>query len=332
MTLKRFILSISCLSIVSLIAAKADVEGFRLVQQGGTSKVNPLHNQIRRVMKWSNGGYLVADPMGGTPIFYSLDREGTWKSTAEFKNPEPTRLYVSSWDRFGDGTIVFSGQSETAPRVESPFLAWTSPDGKVQKLVHTDNYFARHLTVAPDDTIWTLGYEMVNLDPKDPATNQEAHVLRHFDRKGNLLGSAFPQSRFNRYQRSALELGQLVAAADRVGWYGPMNMVSNKGAYIPGSYYETASDLKSIKEFAGVAPGRAASLALTGDGNVALSVEDGSKEVRATYVLDRDAGKWVSVSVPRLGGFKFAPNLIGSDGQNLVFEYGGEVALFRVAQ
>lgn len=81
-----------------------------------------------------------------------------------------------------------------------------------------------------------------------------------------------------------------------------------------------------------MAPGRTASLALTGDGNVALSVEDGSKEARATYVLDRDAGKWVSVSVRRLGGFKFTPHLIGSDGQNLVFEYGGEVALFRVAQ
>jgi hypothetical protein len=77
-----------------------------------------------------------------------------------------------------------------------------------------------------------------------------------------------------------------------------MNMVSNKGAYIPGSYYETSSDLKSIKEFAGVAPGRTASLAITGDENVAISVADGSKQARTTYVLDRDGGKWVSVSVP----------------------------------
>jgi len=42
------------------------------------------------------------------------------------------------------------------------------------------------------------------------------------------------------------------------------------------------------------------------------------------YVLDRASSKWVSVSVPPLGGFKFTPHFDWKRWRQLVFKYGSE--------
>ena len=93
--------------------------------------MNPIDAQLRRGMDWRHGAFTVVGGIGGgSPVFYSLDREDKLTDTAAFRNPEPTRMYHFSYDRQTDGTIVFSGQTETVPRVVSPFLAWISADGK----------------------------------------------------------------------------------------------------------------------------------------------------------------------------------------------------------
>ena len=330
MTLGRLTLAFSCFSVFAWIIAKADQPAIHLVRQRGVNLINPLDENFGRLMKWSHGAYLFADALNGQrPVFYSLDAEGTLTSTAKFDNPDPTRFDTFCWDRQSDGTIVFSGQTETAPRVVSPFLAWTSADGKLQRLQRTDHYFPYEVAVAPDDTVWTLGYEMVNLDVTDPAVNQEAHVLRHFDKSGNLIGSAFPQRQFNRYQRSALAHGLLVATPHLLGWYGQQ---SGKAAYteIP-LHTMTMNEYPSVPSKAGKRA-LAEGVAITDAGAVSVSLEDWSPTARTTYVLDRATSTWVPVSVPPLGGFNFTPNLIGSDGDNLVFKFGREVAFFSVAQ
>ncbi len=330
MAFKRFVLLFSCASIFTWIIAKADAPGVHLVWQSGTDQINPIDDQLSRGMKWSHGAYFFMDEVGGKPpTFYSLDRDGTWTDTAQFQNPEAVGFYSFDYDRESNGTIVFSGETETAPRVVSPFLAWISADGRMQRMVRTDHYFPYEVAVAPDDTIWTLGYETVNLDDKDPAVNQGAHVLRHFDTAGNLIASAFPQSQFNRYQRFRLNNGLLVAARDRLGWYGP------RGGN--AAYTEISLDTTTMKEYPGISsnPSKSAlavGLAMTNSGATSLSVQDHSAGARTNYILDRDSSKWAPVSVPPRGGFKFAPILIGSDGDNLVFKYGREARFFSVSQ
>jgi hypothetical protein len=49
-------------------------------------------------------------------------------------------------------------------------------------------------------------------------------------------------------------------------------------------------------------------------------------------VLDRTISRWVEVRVPPMGGFKVAPELIGSDGDKLVFKSGQEAGFFSVTQ
>ena len=330
MTIKRFVLLFSCVSIFSWIVAKADAPGIHLVRQGGTNQINPIDEQLSRGMKWSHGAYLFLDEIGGKPpAFYSLDRDGTWTNTAQFQDSEAAQFYSFDYDRETSGTIVFSGETETRPRVVSPFLAWTSADGQVQRMVRTGDYFPYEVAAAPDDTIWTLGLEMVNLDDNDPAVNQEAHILRHFDGKGNLIASAFPQSRFNRSQRFRLTHGLLVATRDRLGWYGPR---SGKAAYS-----EIFLNTMTMKDYPGASGNSSKSelavgLAMTNSGASSVSVQDQSPGRRTTYVLDRTSSTWVAVTVPAMGGFKFTPNLIGSDGDNLVFKYGREAGFFSVSR
>jgi hypothetical protein len=332
---KRLVLLSFCIAALTWIAAKADVAGIRLLRIGRTEDISAIDEQMHRGMKWSHGAYLVMDEIAGQPpIFYSVDRSGIWTDTARFENSEPTQFGVFSYDREADGTIVFSGETWIAPRVASPFLAWTSADGQTQRMMRTDPYFPYEVSVAPDGTIWTLGFEMVNLDPKDPAVNKEAHVLRHFDRAGNLIGSAFPQSQFDRYQQIRLDQGILVANRDRLGWYGPRQYGPQQRE---ATYTEISLDTMTMKEYSGIAGNAskfhfAEGLALTDSGIASISIDDGSASVRTNYVLDRTSSKWLPVSVPLMGGFKFTPRLIGSDGESLVFKYGRESGFFSVMQ
>lgn len=327
MTFKPFVLLCSCVSVFTWMLAKADSPGFRLVRQDGTDQINPIRSNLN--MKWSHGAYIAMDwTAAQPPVFYTVDRDGAWTETARFQNPEPTRFYTSTYDRQSNGTIVFSGQTESAPRVVSPYLAWTSADGKVQRMVRTDNYFAYELAVAPDDTIWTLGYEMVNLDPNDPAV-KEAHVLRHFDEKGNLIASAFPQSQFDSYGRFRISQGLLAVTGDRLGWYGPR---FGKAAYIEISFLTM-----TMKEYPGASSNvpkddDAGALAMTNSGVVSVSVGGGSPRARRIFILDRTSSTWVPVSVPPAAGLKITPGLIGNDGDNLVFRDGGGAGFFSVLQ
>ncbi len=327
MNFKPFVLMFSCASALTWIVAKADGPGIHLVRQSSTDRIDEINGHW--VYRWRCGAYLLIDGMGGMPpVFYTLNREGRWTDTAQFRNPESTNFYTFDYDREADGTIVFSGQTETEPRVVAPFLAWTSADGKIQHLVRTGHYFPYKLAVAPDGTIWTLGYEMVNLDHEDPAVNKEAHVVRHFDRAGNLIGSAFPQSQFTRDDYFRIGHSLLVATQNRLGWYGPRS-------WNPPMYTEILLDTMTMKTYPG-APTNSRSdlaeeLAMTSSGAAAVSVDHPPGD-RTTYILDRSSSRWMPVSVPPMGGYKFTPMLIGSDGDNLVFMYASESGFFSVAQ
>jgi len=309
--------------------AADQVPRFELVRQGGAESINSVGDQLGRFTKWAHGAYVVMDWMGGQgPLFYTHDRDGLRTQTAKIQNPDSGYIYVFGYDRESNGSIVFTGQIETAYRVESPFLGWTSSDGQNQKLLRTGNYFPYEVAVAPDDSIWTLGYEMVNLNPEDPAVNRDANVLRHFDRNGNLISSALPQSQFDSYQLHRITTGLLIASQDRVGWYGPRG----KNAI----YTEVALGSMVKADFPGAGPAGSAGLPVSvafGNGNLpVVSVQENSARARTIYALDRSRATWMPLDVPPMGGFKFTPNLAGGDGTQLVFKYGREAGFFSVHQ
>lgn len=310
------------------IVVAADAPGIHLVRDGGTDQIDPLNNQLRRGLNWSHGAYIFEDNLAGEPpMFYTLDRDGTWVHTARFEYSGAGRFLVYAFDRMSDGTVMFAGGIETAPRAVSPFIAWISSDGHLQGMTPTGDYLPRTLAVGPDDTIWTLGYEVDQSDP-DWQIKKEANVLRHFDRSGKLIGSEFPYSEFRHSTNSlASSVGRLAVSRDRIGWYGG---IGSKSVYV-----EIALPSLSIKAYPGaptkaVKTGLAVGFAISSSGVASVSIENDLPSARTNYILDRPASKWVPVEVPPMGGFKFAPILIGSDEEDLVFQYAREAQFYRV--
>jgi hypothetical protein len=139
-----------------------------------------------------------------------------------------------------------------------------------------------------------------------PGVNPNGDVVRHFDRSGKLLGSAIPRKAVSPGWRTYH--GYLVATADRVGWYSPVNG--------QGTYVELSPTLDSFNVYSGIADskGQAAGFALTESGKV--FVTHYKPEKQATYMLDRALRQWKEVTLPEADSLK----VIGSERDTLVFE------------
>jgi hypothetical protein len=276
-------------------------------------------------LKWGHGAFVYKDCGTYPPAFYTLDREGNWISSATFRAPNEGRTWCHDYDRAPDGSIVLAG-SYSSDQGAVPFLAWISADGKMQYLIPTRPYFAQMVGVAPDGTVWTIGYEMINLDTKAPGLDPEAGVLRHFDRSGRLISSALPQSQFKTpREQFRLSSGLLVAKGDRLGWYAPREE--------NGQYVEVSTRTMAVTDYSGVKPTLARhfmadGLAVSDSGVVTVQIEDNSTLARTTYSFDRATAKWIPLAVLSLGGYRFTPILAGNDGDSLVFHYGHSVGFF----
>jgi hypothetical protein len=326
MSLRRWSLTFVAAFAFVWISNGADAPGIQLVRESGSDTLHGIANTTHGAIKWSHGAFLYMES-GYPPAFYTLDREGNWIYSAAFRAPNGALAWSNDYDRETDGSIVLAGQY-SSDQGAVPFLAWISVDGKTQRLVPTTPYFPYMLSVAPDGTVWTIGHEMINGDPKAPGLEPDAGVLRHFDGTGKLLGSALPQSRFKTpHEKFRLHSGFLVAKGDRLGWYGP-----REGN---GQYVEISTATMAVQSYPGLQPApsrydRACGLAVSDSGVVTVQIEDRSPLARATYSFDRATSKWVPLQVPAIGGYNFTPILAGTDGESLVFRYAYSVAFFAV--
>ncbi len=290
--------------------------------------------------KWSHSAFVYALMAGGlSPTFYTLDREGKFVSSATPQIPDVTGVSLLDSDRATDGSIVYSGWSASAYGEVQPFLIYLSPEGQTTHIIPTAPYWPYMLAIAPDGTVWTIGEEMINHDPKDPELNTGAGVLRHFDRTGKLIASGIPKSSFTTgHQSSRLIHGFLVAMPNRLAWYTPKyNLLQRRSEYIeisPGSL--------QLQSYPGLPPpaknGFYVGFAVTDAGDVFVSYEDHTNplprpsnyHLRTLYTFDRSTSKWALVPVPPFGKYP-DPLLIGAEGDQLVFKNGYSAAFFQVS-
>src|ERR1700685_1442638 len=183
--------------------------------------LDALTDQTRGSMKWSHGAFLFQNASGGgPPTFYTLDREGQFVSEVTASIPDSADVSVGTCDRRDDNSIVFIGQAFSAYGQPAPLIGLISADGTTERVIRTAPYWPYMLSIAPDGTFWTLGYEMVNHKSSAPELDPNAGVLRHFDRSGKLLGASGPQSQFMKlYTPFRLGSGYISATNDRIGWY-----------------------------------------------------------------------------------------------------------------
>jgi hypothetical protein len=301
----------------------------RVIQDGDASALYPIAHTASG-LKFTHGAFVCADRSAGR--FYTLRRNGDLIATAKLEEPEDAEYYISDFDRFSDGSIVAAA---LPPRYSEahPFLAFLSPDGKTKRIVRTGAYFPYHVVVAGDGTVWTLGYEMIDFNPRDPALNPSAGVLRQFSGSGSPMASALPQGDFKTNRELArVSLGKLFAVRDRLGWY---SAIAGEGRYVEIPTGSIEQHVFPGLPKLGAAPqwdGEIEGVAATVGGEVMVSVVNVGRAARLVFLFDRVAERWIPVEVPALGGYSFTPRLLGADGDNFVFEYALSGGFFRLVR
>jgi hypothetical protein len=323
MPISPLLAGITAISIAALAADSVPT----VIQEGDANILYPIAH-VASGLKFTHGAFVCADLLTGR--FYTLSRNGDLAASSKLEEPEDAEYHISDFDRFSDGSIVAAGLPSPYTDI-SPFLAFLAPDGKTEHIVRTGAYFPYHVVVAGDETVWTLGYEMIQGDAKDPALDPSAGILRQFSRSGSPMASALPQSNFRASrERARIVLGKLFAVRDRLGWY---SAIGGDGRYveIPTGTIEQHVFPGLPKQAAVRWDGELDGVAATVGGEVMVSLENAGKG-RLVFLFDRTTSRWIPISVPPLGGYSFTPRLLGADGDDLVFEQALSAGLFRLVR
>jgi len=294
-----------------------------LVQQGAAPQVSldPMVDPTHGLMKWRYGAFLYADtpPASLPPTFHVLGNDGALISSATLSVPEAGSYWLADFDRSPDGTILFAGGSYSSAGEAVPLLVWISPDGQRQRVVSTAPYFPYSVSVAPDGTVWTLGYEMIDHTTKAPGLDPNAGVLRHFDRSGKLVQSVFPQAGFRtRKQLARITFGRIFATADRLYWftagsdevsYAEISTSTFSQETYPGVPVSSGQGIyNQLRQIQGVT--------VTDNGTVYLSLWG----YPATYVRDSGTKQWFPLQLTSGSKMLGKPRLIGANGNEVLFQ------------
>jgi len=310
-----------CLAVAALVAPVAAVGETPSLVPSRASLTIPYSLDGKRVPFWTGNSLVVEQSVLGvaSPSVLVFDSSGTQVLSATLTIPEAAQTYVDGYARSADGSIAACGASYASDGRGAPFIALISADGNAERVIRMEPYWPVLITVAPDGTLWTVGYEQNANRSEKSGVNLNASVLRHFDRSGKPLGAFLPRSSF----RNPVELnrhhGYLLTSADRVGWFHWLN--DGQGAYhevspageITSYPIPRLPSLKTDLMVDGVA--------MPDFGDVFVSMRDaGLHEGYFVFKLDRQLGQWSQtvLSGPRVAG-DFAV-LWGSSGSDLVFQ------------
>jgi hypothetical protein len=316
--------------VLASVANGADISA-ALRQEGAAPLISldPMVDPSRGLMKFRYGAFLYAYTPPGSlpPTFHVLGTDGNLISSVTLAVPEVSSYFFTDFDRSPDGTIIFAGGSWSTFGEGSPFLVWLSPDGQRQNVVSTAPYFPRSVSVAPDGTLWTLGFQMINHSTKDSGVDQGAGVLRHFDKSGKLLQSVLPQSEFRtRKQLARISFGRIFATADRLYWftsgsdevsYAEISTSTFAEQTDPGVPISSAPDVRNdMRQIQGIG--------ITDNGTVYLSLIG----YPVIYVRDPARAQWLPVQITSDVKMRGQPRLIGANGNKLLFQVGRSAVSF----
>ncbi len=204
-----------CFGVLAVLCGAEDNVPFAtLLAKQSTERLYPIVAPGSGIVRWRHGAFL----FNSGPDFFTINIEGDLTSRVHFDIPDDAHYNIHDYDRKSDGTIKAAAIPDFSD--VSPFLVWIAPDGKTERLVRTAPYYPQALTFVQDGTVWTLGYEMIDRQLKDPRLDPKASVLRQFDRSGKIIASALPQEDFMKSKEIArLSFGKLTAVREHLAWY-----------------------------------------------------------------------------------------------------------------
>jgi streptogramin lyase len=227
--------------------------------------------------------------------------------------PRVDRIRLDDYAAAPDGGVWTAGSAVSTTGQQSYFLAYIASGATDIRIIQTNPYHPRQLSVAPDGTVWTAGYAVMPDGKGGNRQDGNQDSLRHFDASGNLIASAMPAGSVGPLRAA---VGFLVANQDRIGWYSP--------AYGNGAYVELSPDMNVLRSYP-VAhtpdkSSRTEGLVVTPSGRVFATVMHTGprRPSSALYELDRSANDWVAVEAPQDTKGN-VPWLEGNDAESLVF-------------
>ena len=266
--------------------------------------------------KWGGGALLGVDQSmyGATPapLLYRIDRDGR-REEIWFEIPGATLQRVRAVAGGDDGAIAVCGSAYSGSDSRfGTYVAWISPDRKRQTAARVWPYVAGEIAIAPDGTIWSVGYAKDLANTKVVANN----VLVHLANSGQPLGSRRVSAKARLANQEATLNSFLVASPDRLGW------LTNGGEYIEFSF--GGKEIGRFKGPAGMvfdkldreAP-KICGFTLSPDNQALMCVDQ--NDASQVLALDRQSGTW-RAALPQQNGYA---QLVGFDG-------GGPVVLPRI--
>jgi len=284
---------IAIVTVFSAYAAEAPVREL-------TTQAVPFANSRIEVFRH---GYLITFPPGagnGTPASLSMYGFWAWAPDGSFvyqksiEVPNASQPVVRDLDFNVDGTAVVAAGALGDQSTFLSGLLFLDRTGQQTRFAGTGSYFPGHLAIAPDGSIWTLGWQN---------GREDYRIVRQFSADGKELNAFLPRSSFPAGLQPGAGLGtQITVTRDRV------DVVAHSGEagfeWVELDWNGNILDRIRIGHLH-IYPMR---LAMTDDDRVFLSGEQGG-----LYELDRAAHTWELIR-------RKGPMFMGIDGKDLVFE------------
>ena len=208
-----------------------------------------------------------------------------------------------------DGSAAVGATALGGPSGFQSGILLVDRDGRDIRFIDTGRYIPAHVAIAPDRSIWTLGWQRDASNPRI-ADRQDNLIVRHFSADGKELKGCLPRSSFP----AGLEPGtsgtgvRVEVTKDRVGILAYSGTSSLNAEWVELDWDGNLLDRSRTDN---VLPHAVALAVFTADNHVYLAESNGE-----VYKLDSVSHTWKTI--PKHG----AGSLMGADGDSLVF---GEV-------
>lgn len=296
-------ITLSVLALLPVIVVRAAGQTVKRFQREAETSVTCNPDFVR--LRWSGRMFLSIEANESrSPVICTASTDGLIERTA-FTVPDAAYIFVYDVTASRDGTIALVGTAISDDSRAATFVARLGADRTAALITRVSPYVPRKVTIAPDKTIWTVGWV------RDEAGRVlRNNVLKSFDSRGVVVRTLAPQVTFRAGLPASVDtpdFSVLRSSLDRIGWLTASN-----------EYIEFALDGGEIARFAGPPltekHHQPVTFALSEDNDAVVGSQ--GADHWDLWTLDRKRNSWTSVEIA--DGVPNWGEVLGFDGASLL--------------
>jgi hypothetical protein len=238
--------------------------------------------------------------------FYAYGPDGHFAYQKNIELPGGSQPVVNDVDFDADGNAAVGASALGGPSGFLSGILLLDPTGRETSFIDTGSYIPAHIAIAPDHSIWALGWQR-DVDKPRLIDRQDYGIVRHFSADGKQVGAYLPRSSFP----AGLEPGtpgpevHIEVTQDRVGVLACSGPTSESTEWVELGLNGNVLDRSRINNVLQ----DVAFAAFTADDHVYLA----GLNVGEVYTFDHASHTWKSIPTQGAG------HLMGADGNSLVY-------------